>query len=108
MPDEGEEMPTQEKNKKQPKLNLSPGTPVHYANLVRITHSPSEFVLDYARMLPGLKEPDIVDRVLLSPQTAKLLFRALGENIAKYEARFGEIDLPGSSALAESLFRPPE
>jgi hypothetical protein len=78
-----------------------------YANLVRITHSPSEFVFDFAQMLPGLKEPEFKSRVLVSPLSAKLIYKALGENLAKFEANFGEISLPGSSSLADSLFQPP-
>ncbi len=93
---------------KQPKITIPPDTPVSYANLVRITHSPSEFVFDFARMLPGLEAPEVLDRVLLNPLGAKLLYGALGENLAKYESKYGEITLPGSSSLAESLFRPSE
>lgn len=78
-----------------------------YSNLAKITHSPSEFVFDFARILPGLKVPTCHSRVLLSPLSAKLIYKALGENLAKYEAAFGEISIPGSTSLAESLFQPP-
>ena len=79
-----------------------------YANLARITHTPSEFVFDFAQLLPGLKAPQFKSRVLLSPLSAKLIYKALGDNLAKYEAKFGEISLPGGSSLAESLFQPPD
>jgi hypothetical protein len=46
-------------------------------------------------------------RVLMTPLSAKLFLRALAENIARYEASFGEIAVPTNSSLAESLFRPP-
>jgi hypothetical protein len=78
-----------------------------YANMVRITHSPSEFVFDFAQMLPGIPGPAFKSRVLLSPLSAKLIYKALGDNLAKYEAAFGEISVPGASSLADSLFQGP-
>jgi hypothetical protein len=44
----------------------------------------------------------------MSPLGAKLLYRALGENLAKFETAFGEIAIPGGSSLADYLFRPPD
>ena len=80
-----------------------------YVNVVRITHSPSEMVLDFARILPGMTPAKVISRLLMSPLSAKLFHQALGENLAKYEASFGEIKMPGgSSSLAEHLFRPPQ
>jgi len=79
-----------------------------YGNLARITHTPSEFIFDFAQVLPGLKAPKFQSRILLSPLSAKLIYKALGDNLAKYEANFGEINIPGSSSLAESLFQPPD
>ena len=79
-----------------------------YANLVRITHSPSELVMDFARMLPGHKPAEVLARILLSPLSAKLFYRAMGENLSKYESKFGEINIPGDSSLAEHLFKPPK
>jgi len=93
--------------KKLPKINIPADLEVVYSNLVRITHSPSEFVFDFTQMLPGLKQPNIKSRVLISPLSAKLLFKALGDNLAKYETNFGEISIPGRSSLADSLFQPP-
>ena len=91
---------------KIPGLNIPQDLEAVYANIARITHSPSEFILDFAQMLPGFTGPLIKTRVLLSPLTAKLISNALGENLAKYEAVFGEIKMPGSSSLADSLFQP--
>jgi len=79
-----------------------------YSNLARITHSPSEFIFDFAQMLPGMKGPSIKTRVLLSLLSAKLIYKALGDNLAKYESNYGEIALPGSSSLADSLFPAPQ
>jgi len=80
-----------------------------YVNVVRITHSPSEMVLDFARILPGMTPSKIISRLLMSPLSAKLFYQALGENLSKYEASFGEIKMPGgNSSLAEHLFKPPQ
>ncbi len=82
-----------------------------YTNLARISHTPSEMAVDFARILPGQRKIPVLVRVLLSPVGAKLLLRALSENIARYEAAFGEIRLPGESGLANDLFKsvhPPE
>jgi hypothetical protein len=76
-----------------------------YSNLARITHSPAEMVLDFARFLPGMLSAPILARVILSPTAAKLFFRALGDNIARYEAAYGEIPVPRDSPLANELFR---
>lgn len=76
-----------------------------YANLVRIAHSPADLVFDFAHLLPGENKARVGARILMSPLSAKLLYRALGENLARYEATFGEISLPRSS-LADYLFKP--
>jgi hypothetical protein len=78
-----------------------------YANLARISHSPADIVIDFAHILPGETTANIRTRVVMSPLSAKLLLRALHENLARYEAAFGEISVPSNSSLAESLFRPP-
>ncbi len=78
-----------------------------YANLVRIAHSPADMVLDFAHLLPGEARARIGSRILMSPLSAKLLHKALGENLARYEAAFGEIKVPSASAsLADQLFKP--
>jgi hypothetical protein len=78
-----------------------------YANLARISHSPADIVIDFAHILPGETSANIRARVVMTPLSAKLLLRALNENIARYEAAFGEIHMPSNNSLAESLFRPP-
>ncbi|MBN2044654.1 MAG: DUF3467 domain-containing protein [Anaerolineales bacterium] len=92
---------------KRPQIILPNDMEPSYANLVRIAHTPSEVMLDFARMLPGEPGARIVSRVLVSPISAKLLIRALTENLAKYEAQFGEIQIPQVQSLADFLFRPP-
>lgn len=82
-----------------------------YSNLVRISHSPSEIVLDFSRVLPGQLNLHVLARILMTPIGAKLLFRALGDNLARYEAAYGEIKMPGDTGLANDLFgqiHPPE
>lgn len=66
-----------------------------YSNFVLIAHSPSEFILDFARMLPGLPKAKVFARIVMTPQHTRLLFSALEENIKKYEDRFGEIKVQG-------------
>ncbi len=89
-----------------PTLEVPDGLGMVYANLARIAHSPADIVLDFAHLLPGETKATIRARVLMSPLSAKLLYRALGENLARYEASFGEINIPGNTSLAEHLFRP--
>lgn len=94
-----------------PPMELPENIEPVYSNLARISHTPSELVIDFSRFLPGQTRMPVLARVLLSPVGAKLLLRALAENIARYEAAFGEIRLPGNSGLADDLFRqvhPPE
>src|SRR5688572_4160067 len=89
-----------------PKINVPEGMEPAYANLARISHSPADIVIDFAHILPGETSANIRSRVVMTPLSAKLLLRALTENIARYEAAFGEITVPSNSSLAESLFRP--
>lgn len=90
-----------------PTLSMPEGFEPVYANLARISHSPADLVIDFAHLLPGETQAKVTARVLMTPLSAKLFLRALTENIARYEAAFGEISVPGNSMLAESLFRPP-
>lgn len=62
-----------------------------YSNLAVITHSSSEFVLDFIRVMPGIPKAKVKSRILLTPQHAKRLANALMENIIKYEAVNGNI-----------------
>ena len=93
-----------------PTLDVPPDLEAVYANLVRIAHSPSELVFDFAHLLPGMIPARVRTRVVMSPLGAKLLYRALGENLSRYETAFGEIKVPGEASLADYLFKnpPPE
>ena len=89
-----------------PSLEVPSGLDVVYANLARISHSPADLVIDFAQIMPGESRAVVKARVLMSPLSAKLLMRALAENLARFEAVFGEINIPTNSSLAENLFRP--
>ena len=62
-----------------------------YANLAIITHSHAEFVVDFVNVMPGTPKSKVKSRIILTPQHAKLLMRALTENIQKYESSHGPI-----------------
>ena len=65
-----------------------------YANFAIITHSGSDFIIDFARVLPGLPKAQVKSRVILAPEHAKRLLAALQENIMRYEKEFGTIRIP--------------
>ena len=65
-----------------------------YANFAIITHSSSDFIIDFARVLPGLPKAQVKSRVILAPEHAKRLLGALQENIVRYEREFGPIKIP--------------
>lgn len=62
-----------------------------YANLAIIQHSRSEFVVDFIKMLPGIPKAKVKSRIILTPQHAKRLLKALQENIKKFEQLHGGI-----------------
>jgi len=64
-----------------------------YSNFAILNHSPSEVIIDFARALPNMPKIKVHARVLMTPTNAKALHKALGENLAKYEQRFGEIKI---------------
>lgn len=65
-----------------------------YSNLALISHSHSDFVIDFARLLPGMSKAEVCSRIILAPEHAKRLLGALQENIYKYEQEFGKIEIP--------------
>ena len=76
-------------------IELTPQTKVSYSNLAIISHSRSEFVIDFAATLPGVPKAQVGDRIIMTPEHAKRLMNALFDNMSKYEAQFGVIDLGG-------------
>lgn len=70
-----------------------------YANLAIIAHSSSEFIIDFVRVMPGMPKAGVKSRIILAPEHAKRLLRALEENIDKYERAFGPIRMPEEQPL---------
>jgi hypothetical protein len=70
-----------------------------YSNLAIITHSPTEFVLDFVSMMPGAPIAKVKSRVVMTPQHAKRLYKALAENLSKYESTFGTIKEVGNEGM---------
>lgn len=62
-----------------------------YSNLAIINHSVSEFVIDYVNIMPGVPKSKVKSRIILTPQHAKRLLKALGDNISRFENAHGEI-----------------
>ena len=75
-----------------------------YANFAIITHSSSDFIVDFARVLPGLPKAQVKSRVILAPEHAKRLMFALQENISRYEREFGQIKIPNKEPRTISPF----
>lgn len=73
----------------------------HYCNLAIIAHSTSEFIIDFATMLPGLSKARIKSRVVLTPEHAKRLLLSLQENVTRYESNFGKINIPTKQPLID-------
>ena len=91
----------------QPQLSLELNpqiTKTSYSNLAIISHSRSEFVIDFAATLPGMPKALIGDRIIMTPEHAKRLMNALFDNISKYEAQFGVIDLSGGKGPQGGTF----
>lgn len=79
-----------------------------YSNLAVITHSASEFVIDFVRIMPGIPKAQVKSRVILTPEHAKRLLNALTDNIGKYEAVHGSIrEVQGSGPVIPMNFGGP-
>ncbi|MFQ6607592.1 MAG: DUF3467 domain-containing protein [Fidelibacterota bacterium] len=78
-----------------------------YANFVVITHSPAEFVLDFTRILPGMKKAKVNSRIIMAPPHAKAFLNALKENISRYENKHGEIKLQEKGGFGDIGIKPP-
>jgi hypothetical protein len=88
-------------------IEIPPELQPAYANLARIAHAPAEFVVDFARLLPGDTRAIVAARVIMSPVALKLFAQAVNENLGRYEATFGTVNIPsGGPSLADSLFKP--
>ena len=65
----------------------------NYSNLAIISHSTSEFIIDFAAVLPGMPKAKVKSRVILTPEHAKRLLISLQENIMRYESTMGKIEI---------------
>ncbi|GHV69644.1 hypothetical protein FACS1894199_18630 [Bacteroidia bacterium] len=84
-----------EDNRQQFDVNLSSDLAQGmYSNLAVISHSSSEFVLDFARIMPGVPKAEVVSRIIMTADHAKRLMIALQDNVSKYESVNGQISLP--------------
>ncbi|MBN2071389.1 MAG: DUF3467 domain-containing protein [Candidatus Krumholzibacteriota bacterium] len=80
----------------QIQLELDPKTAEGiYSNFVLTGSTPSEFILDFARMLPGLQKAKVLSRIIMTPQSAKSLLSVLTRTVEQYEKNFGEIKMKG-------------
>ncbi len=66
-----------------------------YSNLTLISNSPAEFILDFARLVPGMAKSKVHARIIMTPQAVKALHKSLGANIERFEGLHGEIKLAG-------------
>ena len=80
--------------------NVSQGT---YSNLVIVNHSPTEFVLDFINVMPGVPKAKVRSRIILTPEHTKKFINALNENLIKYEKVFGDIKNSQSEVLPISF-----
>lgn len=74
-----------------------------YSNLAVISHSSSEFIIDFIRLMPGVPKAPVKSRIIVTPEHAKRLLAALQDNVLKYERQFGPINKPANG----NTFMPP-
>lgn len=83
-------------NNKQMQLEIKPEVANGvYSNLAVISHSGTEFTLDFATILPGMPKANVGSRVIMAPESVVRLMHALQDNVLRYEKQFGKINIPG-------------
>ena len=97
-------MANQKEQQQNLKLNISPevseGT---YSNLVVISHNPTEIILDFAQLLPGIDGASVRQRIIMNPIHAKRTLAALSDNIKKYEQQFGALEEPRMAMSGDTV-----
>ncbi|MBN2669746.1 MAG: DUF3467 domain-containing protein [Bacteroidales bacterium] len=91
-----------ENNNKEQQINIELDETVAegtYSNLAVITHSHSEFVFDFVRMMPGVPKAKVKSRIIMTPEHAKRLMMALQDNIRKFEQMNGNIKIDASPMM---------
>lgn len=79
-----------------------------YSNLAIISHSHSEFVVDFIRLVPNVPKAKVKARIILTPQHAKRLMAALADNVKKYESQYGVIDTHEHMQFPQMTFNTPK
>lgn len=74
-----------------------------YANLTLISFSHAEFILDFARLVPGMAKSKVHARIIMTPQSMKALHKSLGSNVERFEATHGEIKLAGQPDVGPGI-----
>ena len=83
-----------QRTEKRINIEVSSDLEAIYSNFAVISHSASEIIVDFCRLLPNNPKGKVYARVLMTPMNAKLLQQALATNLTKYEEQFGEINTP--------------
>lgn len=102
-------MAEENKNKRGNQMNIELSEEVAegiYSNLAIIAHSQSEFVVDFVKILPNVPKAKVKSRIILTPQHAKRLLKALVDNVKKYEAQHGTISEPEQNPFPPMNFTP--
>jgi len=102
-------MAEEHKKKKQNSINIELPENVAegiYSNLAIISHSNSEFIVDFIRMVPNVPKAKVKSRIILTPEHAKRLMKALGENVKKFEAQHGTITSQEKNPFPNMNFTP--
>ena len=74
-----------------------------YSNFALINHSTSEFVIDFATVMPGMQKARVKSRIVLTPEHAKRLLLSLQENITRYESNIAKIDIHRSMPAEDPI-----
>lgn len=77
-----------------------------YSNLAIISHSQSEFVVDFIRIMPNVPKAKVRSRIILTPQHAKRLLKAMIDNVNRYEAQHGKIEEPDMPTMPMNFNTP--
>lgn len=73
-----------------------------YSNLVIISHSTSEFVIDFAALMPGVPKAKVRSRIIITPEHTKRLLMTLQDNVTRYESNVGRIEIPMAHSDGDS------
>ena len=89
---------------KELKINIAPDKAQGvFANLALIAHTPTEFVFDFAQLMPGVPQANVVSRIVVTPDQAKKILGALQNNIGQYEQKYGTIHPVGAPNKGNTL-----